>query len=165
MKTFDELREVALEKIEQAFPKNRHFDSLTSKSADSYHQARLNEFFKDESWEEFVDNPHIIYNMSDIDHVMSFSDEAYRYCLPAFFITELHDPGQWIYVSSVLEKIIRMLPKFSKEQLEALLASLACCLQWHREESAFGGISYEYYVDTFEDAQLRIMMRLNELGK
>ena len=65
---------------------------------------------------------HIVYNLSDIDHLRDITDEAYLYYLPAFLIGTLLYPDRWIYYSFPLEKISDLLSHFSSKQLDALIA-------------------------------------------
>ena len=115
-----------IEQIKQAFAENllkKGYRPLhLVKERSSVPSQRLKETLEGKSWEEAAMDIHIVYNLSDIDHLRDITDEAYLYYLPAFLIGTLLYPDRWIYYSFPLEKISDLLSHFSSKQLDALIA-------------------------------------------
>jgi hypothetical protein len=122
-----------IQQIKQTFPQTARREHIVN-GYSPVTTERLKETLEGKDWDEAVLNPKIVYNLSDIDHMREITSEACLYYLPAFLIGTLIYPDSWIYYSSVLEKISTILPQFSSDQLDALIAFLISMLvTWRRE--------------------------------
>jgi hypothetical protein len=168
MDTLDELREDAIEKIRQSFPQNRRVKRVSKPSADPFYKKRINEYFDRQSWDNLVDDDHVVYNMSDVDYVWAISDKAYLYYLPAFLITSLHQSAYFIFAGIVIKRIGELLPKFTKPQLEALSSFLEFFAQYERNwnetrQHKPQKVARDPILKNVENLQLSLMIRLDEV--
>lgn len=160
MTTRDEHREEIIKKIKQAFPKNRRLKKLTRSGfyPDSYHTKKIEEYFKGESWEKFVGDDHISYLMSEIDYVRAMRPEVYIYYFPALLINQLIKPTYLNGIPFIMSVFPNIFEKFNRQRLEALLAFVEYFVEFYKREAD------DWLLGEMETLQLRIMVRLDELG-
>jgi hypothetical protein len=156
MSTLDELHQDAITKIEQAFPKKQPPKRVTKPTGDRSIKKELTDYLNGQRWDKLIDDEHIVYRMSEFD---------YLYYLPAFLLTALKQTNQ----PFALNKPLGLLSKFTKQQLEALLAFLECFIiplreYQQKQQAGTQRTIHDPKLEILEDIQLRIMVRLDELN-
>jgi hypothetical protein len=168
MTSLDEMRQTAIAQLQQAFPKNRRIKKIAQSNGERGLAHELTEYFGGKTWDYFDSDNRIIYRMSDPDYLWVLTDQAFLYYLPAFLTVALKLPSHIQSTSLTLSKITTFLPKFSRQQVEALLACFDFFVEYEKQEhegrqGATQRIIRNRTLEMLEDTQLRIMVRLDEL--
>jgi hypothetical protein len=163
---FAQKRDEIIERIKQVFPKKPRLMGkkatfeITHSNADYYPEGRdLREVFNEKRWEELIDNPDIIYMMSDVDYAGLIHDKAYLYYLPAVLVSTLKGSSfPWEYSYRLFEKIREFLSRFTLDQLETLIAYFEFLVDYVADGDS-------WYLEPVEDMLLRVMIRRDEVAK
>jgi hypothetical protein len=128
----DKQRDAVIEKIKKAFPSQRHTKGKAKLTHGGYpyESEILKKVIEGKSWQEIIQQPHIVYYLSEIDFMAAFSKRAYDYYFPAFLIASVNEPNAWVYYSFVLEYMGRLAEHSKVERLEALVAWLEFQLEY-----------------------------------
>ncbi len=75
-----------------------------------------------------------------------FTDDAFRYWLPAFMLAELEDPDAAELSKTLIESRIENMPEvvlavFTKPEKLAIVSFLEWCMAWHLEFYPFGALA------------------------
>jgi hypothetical protein len=130
----DNLRAEAIAKIQQAFPKERQTKGKAklTRGGYPYESKILKEVVEGKSWQEIIEQPQIVYYLSEVDFMAAFSNRAYDYYFPAFLIASVNEPNAWIYYSVVLDYMWLLAQRSKTAKLEALIAWLEYQLEYLR---------------------------------
>jgi hypothetical protein len=155
----EQRRQEIIAHIKQVFPKNpRVKGKLRITQHSSSERNELREMLEGKQWIDIIGHPSIIYNFTDVDYLFTITDEAYLYYLPAFLTATMYQQGDLYTLAN--EKIRGLIPKFSFEQIETLIAYFEYQIQFLHNI----GYSIQDRFESIEDVLLRLMIRRDELA-
>jgi hypothetical protein len=161
-------RDELIERIKQVFPKNPTVKGkLKIAKKISYsvgtENRRLEAMFERKRWEEVIGDPSLVYNMTDVDHLMVITDDAYRYYLPALLVATLNKPNnEALY--GLYHRLGSVISRFSLVQIDVLIEYFEFQTQLFQATSSLGR-SHKSYLRDIEDYLLHLLFFRDHLSE